>query len=135
MCPNHHHYIEYHCRCVQYIYGAHIHKKKCCTFDDAVKLKYINLNDIIQFDDFMMHIKREIDSYFFYFVFCILFYSRRSKYFTIDQFSRYKHSILAYIGIYKNSNNNNLAKYTLHKRINDCTQAIWIIDKIPHIRN
>lgn len=41
-------------------------KNATCAFDDAVKLKYINLNDIVQFNDFMMHIKREIDSLFLF---------------------------------------------------------------------
>lgn len=64
MRPNHRHYIEYHCRCVQCIHMYGNTTKMCCAFDDAVKLKYINLNDIIQFNDFVMHIKREIDSSF-----------------------------------------------------------------------
>lgn len=63
-----------------------VYGKKFCAFDDAVKLKYINLNDIIQFNDFMMHIKREIDSLFLLRVLHFTLLPTFKVYFTIDQF-------------------------------------------------
>lgn len=57
-----------------------------CAFGDAVKLKYINLNDIIQFNDFMMHIKREIDSFIFTSCFAFYFIADVQSIFTIDEF-------------------------------------------------
>lgn len=103
MCPNHRHYIEYHCRCVQYIrVYVYDNTKNVLCVRRCGQIEVHQPNDIIQFNDFMMHIKREIDSLFLLRVlhFILLPTFKVYIYFAIDQFSTYRHPILAYTARY-----------------------------------